>query len=130
MSQHLQEFDDDSSKGTRRSKFSDIKHVLLKLQHIFVFQKWYEEFLDLFKGMADFSMFSELHFMLMSISTTFLFTWFVVPYFYLAEHLVREEYTESEASLVLSVIGITNTIGMVSNFYICSITLTRKLVSF
>lgn len=36
-----------------------------------------------------------------------------MPYFYLAEHLTRHNYTESEASSALSVIGIATTIGMV-----------------
>ncbi|RLU17786.1 hypothetical protein DMN91_010023 [Ooceraea biroi] len=76
-------------------------------------QKWYDELLDLLKGMLDFSMFLELHFLLMSLSTILLFTWFIVPYFYLAEHLTRNGYAESDAANLLSIIGITNTIGMI-----------------
>lgn len=63
--------------------------------------------------MMDFSMFAELHFLLLSLSTVLLFTWFIVPYFYLAEHLTRNGYDESDAANLLSIIGITNTIGMV-----------------
>lgn len=77
------------------------------------FQKWYSELIDLLKGMMDFSMFLELHFLFLSLSTILLFTWFIVPYFYLAEHLTRNSYTESDAANLLSIIGITNTIGMV-----------------
>lgn len=58
-------------------------------------------------------MFLELHFLLLSLSTILLFTWFIVPYFYLAEHLTRNGYAESDAAYFLSVIGITNTVGMV-----------------
>ncbi|XP_072743081.1 uncharacterized protein [Anoplolepis gracilipes] len=76
-------------------------------------QKWYDELMDLLKNMLDFSMFLELHFLLMSLSTILLFTWFIVPYFYLAEHLTRNGYDESDAANLLSIIGITNTIGMV-----------------
>lgn len=76
-------------------------------------QKWYDELLDLLKNMLDFSMFLELHFLLMSLSTILLFTWFIVPYFYLAEHLTRNGYNESDAANLLSIIGITNTIGMI-----------------
>nr|XP_031846275.1 uncharacterized protein LOC116432917 [Nomia melanderi] len=76
-------------------------------------EKWYGELLDLLKGMMDFSMFLELHFLLLSLSTILLFTWFIVPYFYLAEHLTRNSYTESDAANLLSIIGITNTIGMI-----------------
>jgi predicted MFS family arabinose efflux permease len=68
---------------------------------------------ELFKDMSDFSMFDELHFLLVSLATTIVFVWFIVPYFYLAEHMSRHGHTDQDASLVLSVIGITNTIGMV-----------------
>ncbi|CAL7936139.1 unnamed protein product [Xylocopa violacea] len=76
-------------------------------------EKWYSELIDLLKGMMDFSMFLELHFLFLSLSTILLFTWFIVPYFYLAEHLTRNSYTESDAANLLSIIGITNTIGMI-----------------
>lgn len=76
-------------------------------------QKWYAELVDLLKSILDFSMFLELHFLLMSLSTILLFTWFIVPYFYLAEHLTRNGYVESDAANLLSIIGITNTIGMI-----------------
>ncbi|KYN03989.1 Monocarboxylate transporter 14 [Cyphomyrmex costatus] len=76
-------------------------------------RKWYAELIDLLKGMLDFSMFFELHFLLMSLSTMLLFTWFIIPYFYLAEHMTRNGYDESNAANLLSIIGITNTIGMI-----------------
>lgn len=76
-------------------------------------QKWYTELMDLLKSMFDFSMFLEFHFLLMSLATILLFTWFIVPYFYLAEHLTRNNYDESDAARLLSIIGVTNTIGMV-----------------
>lgn len=66
-------------------------------------------------------MFLELHFLFLSLSTILLFTWFIVPYFYLAEHLTRNSYTESDAANLLSIIGITNTIGMVLFFIYISI---------
>lgn len=65
------------------------------------------------KGMVDFSMFTELHFLFMSLSTISLFTWFIVPYFYLAKLMTIYDYTEAEASVVISMIGVTNAIGMV-----------------
>ncbi|XP_011301358.1 uncharacterized protein [Fopius arisanus] len=76
-------------------------------------EKWYSELVDLLKGMMDFSMFLELHFLLLSLSTILLFTWFIVPYFYLAEHLTRNGYSEADGARLLSIIGITNTIGMI-----------------
>lgn len=59
-------------------------------------------------------MFLEWHFLLMSLSTILLFTWFIVPYFYLAEIMIRNGYSEQEASTLLSIIGFTNFLGMVS----------------
>nr|CAD7256594.1 unnamed protein product [Timema shepardi] len=76
-------------------------------------EEWYDDILELLKGMVDFSMFLELHFLLMSLSTILLFVWFIVPYFYLAEHVKQHGYTEQEASFILSVIGIANFVGIV-----------------
>ncbi|KAB0793466.1 hypothetical protein PPYR_13086 [Photinus pyralis] len=77
-------------------------------------EKWYSGIIEVLKDIADFSLFLELHFLILNLSTILLFTWFIVPYFYLAEHLTRHGYTEAEASGVISVIGVTNTIGMIA----------------
>ncbi|XP_023024407.2 monocarboxylate transporter 9 [Leptinotarsa decemlineata] len=76
-------------------------------------EKWYAELLELVKGMLDFSLFLELHFLLLSLSTIILFVWFIVPYFYLADHMLKFEYTDEDASFTIANIGITNTIGMI-----------------
>lgn len=76
-------------------------------------EKWYTDFLELLKGMVDLSMFLEWHFLLMSLSTILLFTWFIVPYFYLAELMVRNGYSEQDGSTLLSIIGFTNFLGMI-----------------
>ncbi|KAH0560185.1 uncharacterized protein LOC123266277 [Cotesia glomerata] len=76
-------------------------------------EKWYSEIVSLFKDIMDFSMFLELHFLALSLSTITLFTWFIVPYFYLAEHLTRNGYSEADGAHLLSIIGISSTIGMV-----------------
>lgn len=75
---------------------------------------WCENFLQIMTDMMDLSMFLEWHFMLLSFSTFLLFTFFIVPYFYLAEHVIGLGYTESEASMLISIIGILNTIGMIA----------------
>jgi hypothetical protein len=77
-------------------------------------QKWYTDFLELLKGMVDLSMFLEWHFLLMSLSTILLFTWFIVPYFYLAELMISNGYSQQDGSTIISIIGFTNTLGMVS----------------
>ncbi|KAK7869286.1 hypothetical protein R5R35_000897 [Gryllus longicercus] len=76
-------------------------------------EHWYSDMLTLLRGMTDFSLFAELHFTLMQLSTVLLFIWFIVPYFYLADYMTENNYTETEASWLLSIIGITNTIGIV-----------------
>ncbi|XP_075231590.1 monocarboxylate transporter 9-like [Lycorma delicatula] len=81
-------------------------------------ESWKTELKEMLANMCDFSMFLELHFLLMSVATILLFTWFIVPYFYLAEHMTRHNYNENEASNVISVIGFTNTIGMIGLGYL------------
>lgn len=76
-------------------------------------EKWYSGIVEMLKSIVDFSLFLELHFLILNLSTILLFTWFIVPYFYLAEHLTRHGYSESDASGVISVIGVTNMIGMI-----------------
>ncbi|XP_063240519.1 monocarboxylate transporter 14-like [Bacillus rossius redtenbacheri] len=76
-------------------------------------ERWYDDIVELLKDMADFSLFLELHFLLMSLSTVLLFVWFIVPYFYLVEYMAQHGYSEHDASALLSVIGVTNFMGMV-----------------
>lgn len=78
------------------------------------FQGCYANTIAIFKSIIDFSQFSQLHFLLFSLSTMLLFIWFIVPYFYLVEHLTQNGYTESQATVVLAIVGFSNTIGMVS----------------
>ncbi|XP_046400963.1 monocarboxylate transporter 12-like [Ischnura elegans] len=77
-------------------------------------KKWCSNFLHVLSDLMDFSMFLEWHFMLLSFSTFLLFTFFIVPYFYLAEHMISLGYSESEASILISIIGILNTMGMIA----------------
>lgn len=79
--------------------------------------------LDMLGDIFDFSMFLELHFLLLSMTTILLFTWFIVPYFYLGDYVVIRGLSESQASSLLSCIGVLNTIGMVSFPVIRGITL-------
>ncbi|CAG9838628.1 unnamed protein product [Diabrotica balteata] len=76
-------------------------------------ENWYDEFLDILKDLTNFSLFLDLHFFILSLSTVIVDMWYVVPYYYLAEHMTRHGYSDNEAAFAISVIGITNTIGMV-----------------
>ncbi|KAJ3624311.1 hypothetical protein MTP99_017947 [Tenebrio molitor] len=67
-----------------------------------------------YSGLIKFvSLFDEFHYLLMSASTVLLFAWFMTPYFYLVDHMTASGYEEHEASLVLSAIGVANTLGMI-----------------
>lgn len=38
---------------------------------------------------------------------------FIIPYFYITEHMLKFGYTEEDSAILISVIGIFNTIGMI-----------------
>ncbi|CAG9767259.1 unnamed protein product [Ceutorhynchus assimilis] len=109
----------DSCPGTRRPSIrkAPIKHLhhasMLSLSKLDDKKKWYASIKELGKDMFDFSLFSELHFFLLSLSTVLLFTWFIVPYFYLADLMTLSGYTTEQAAFTISNIGISNTIGMI-----------------
>ncbi|KAL1497870.1 hypothetical protein ABEB36_008757 [Hypothenemus hampei] len=76
-------------------------------------EEWYDEYVDVIKDITNLSLFNELHFSLLSISTIIMCIWFVVPYFYLPVHMTLSGYSENEASFALSLIGFTNIMGMI-----------------
>lgn len=69
--------------------------------------------MDLLKSIFDFSLYLDPKFALISLSIMLLFVWFIVPYFYITEHLKRYDYTEADGALIISIIGVFNTIGMI-----------------
>ena len=80
---------------------------------------WYAglwEFWDLLVDMLDFSHFADSRFLLFSISNFLLHTWYDVPYVYLTDNAIEMGFSEKQASILISVIGITNMGGEVS-FY-------------
>lgn len=79
------------------------------------FQEWYDDYVDVLKDITNLSLFNELHFFLLGVSTIIMCIWFVVPYFYLPVHMTSSGYTENQASFALSLIGFTNIAGMVSS---------------
>ncbi|GBP56160.1 Monocarboxylate transporter 14 [Eumeta japonica] len=76
-------------------------------------EKWYDDIFSCLSGLCDATLFLDWHFLLLCSGTVLLFIWFIVPYFYLAEHMIHRNYSEDDGAVVLSLIGITNTIGMV-----------------
>ncbi|XP_004926683.2 monocarboxylate transporter 14 [Bombyx mori] len=76
-------------------------------------EKWYADCVSCVSDMFNVSLFKRPTFNLLCLGTIIIFVWFIVPYFYLAEHMTIKGYTEDDGALMLSLIGITNTIGMV-----------------
>ncbi|KAJ6644018.1 Monocarboxylate transporter 12 [Pseudolycoriella hygida] len=76
-------------------------------------EKWYDSFVDIIKSIFDFSLFLDPKFASFSISTLLQFTWFIVPYFYLPEYMLKYGYTEEQSANVIAVTGVFNTIGMI-----------------
>ncbi|XP_049869470.1 monocarboxylate transporter 14-like [Pectinophora gossypiella] len=76
-------------------------------------EKWYDDCVSCLSDMFNVELFKKPTFNLLCLGTIILFIWFIVPYFYLAEHMIHKGYNEDDGALVLSLIGITNTIGMV-----------------
>lgn len=79
--------------------------------------QWYAglwDFWDLLVDMFDFSHFADAKYLLFAISNFCLYTWYDVPYVYLTDHARNLGYSEEDASLLISIIGIINMLGEVS----------------
>ncbi|XP_043796001.1 uncharacterized protein LOC122716716 isoform X2 [Apis laboriosa] len=75
---------------------------------------WYAglwEFWDLVVDMLDFSHFADSRFLLFAISNFLLHTWYDVPYVYLTDNAIEMGFSETDASILISVIGISNMSG-------------------
>ncbi|XP_014487215.1 PREDICTED: uncharacterized protein LOC106751007 [Dinoponera quadriceps] len=69
------------------------------------------EFWDLIVDMLDFSYFANSRYLLFAISNFLLHTWYDVPYVYLTDNAIEVGFSETDASILISVIGITNMCG-------------------
>ncbi|XP_029178947.1 uncharacterized protein LOC114946561 [Nylanderia fulva] len=72
---------------------------------------WYAglwEFWDLIVDMLDFSYFADMRFLLFAVSNFLLHTWYDVPYVYLTDNAIEVGFSETDASILISVIGIAN----------------------
>ncbi|GAB0100261.1 monocarboxylate transporter 9 [Sergentomyia squamirostris] len=76
-------------------------------------ETWYDSFIDIIKSIFDFSLFKDPKFFIFNLSTFFLFVWFIIPYFYITEHLKKYDFPEEDSANLIAVIGIFNTIGMI-----------------
>ncbi|XP_065222500.1 uncharacterized protein LOC135847046 [Planococcus citri] len=76
--------------------------------------EWYAGLLDLWYAvteMLDFSFFTNISFLLFAISNFLLYTWYDVPYIFLADYAVEQGYSKTNATYIISVIGILNMLG-------------------
>ncbi|CAG9785957.1 unnamed protein product [Diatraea saccharalis] len=76
-------------------------------------ENWYDDCVTCLLDMFNVNLFKKMTFNCLCLGTIILFIWFIVPYFYLAEHMIHKGFTEDDGAVMLSLIGITNTIGMV-----------------
>lgn len=74
------------------------------------------EFKNVLLDMVDFSYFADIRFLLFALSNFFLYTWYDVPYVYLADNAIEIGFNEKDASWLISAIGIVNMFGEVSIF--------------
>ncbi|XP_070493052.1 monocarboxylate transporter 14-like [Chironomus tepperi] len=96
---------------------------------------WYDDFIDIIKSIFDFSLFLEYKFGMMSLSTLFLYVWYIIPYFYITEFLLVHDFSEEQSAYLISIIGIGNTVGMIGLGWVgdqpwCKVTKTYGLCMF
>lgn len=77
-----------------------------------------ESFKSALAAMLDFSLLKNPVFLLIGISNVFGMAGLYIPFVYLVDAAVEEGIDQSTASILLSIIGITNTIGRVACGYI------------
>lgn len=75
------------------------------------------EFKTLVMDMLDFSYFADIRFVLFALSNFLLYTWYDVPYVYLADNAIEMGFTDTDASYLISLIGIVNMFGEVTFFF-------------
>ncbi|XP_039754030.1 monocarboxylate transporter 4-like [Pararge aegeria] len=76
--------------------------------------QWYAglwDFWDLVVDVLDFSHFRNPAFLVFGISNFLLYMWYDVPYVYIADSGIGMGFNESQASMLISVIGILNMFG-------------------
>lgn len=71
----------------------------------------FREFKILLVNIFDFSYFSDPKFLLFAISNFLLYSWYDVPYVYLADNAINMGFSEDESSMLIGIIGIVNMVG-------------------
>lgn len=74
-------------------------------------QQLFSEFKKLFKDILDFSYFLDSQFLLFAISNFILYTWYDVVYVYMPDFALENNVQDTDASMLISLIGIVNMVG-------------------
>lgn len=74
-------------------------------------EQLFSEFKRLFKDILDFSYFLDIRFLLFAISNFVLYTWYDVVYVYLPDWAGEHGVSTTDASMLISLIGIVNMFG-------------------
>ena len=80
------------------------------------------------REMMDFRLFLDVVFILFAVSNLLTSIGFVVPYIFLPNRGLRLQFTKTEASWLISVVGISNTIGRVVFGYIADMKCVNRLM--
>ncbi|XP_053608042.1 uncharacterized protein LOC128673901 [Plodia interpunctella] len=76
--------------------------------------QWYAglwDFWDLVVDVLNFSHFLNPAFLVFAISNFLLYVWYDVPYVYISDNAMQMGFTESQSSMLISIIGILNMFG-------------------
>lgn len=78
--------------------------------------EWFAGFYDIWDlmvDMVDVSHFADIRFVLFAVSNFLLYSWYHVPYMFLADKAGEMGFSEDESSHIISYLGIFNTVGEV-----------------
>ncbi|XP_022323778.2 monocarboxylate transporter 14-like [Crassostrea virginica] len=83
---------------------------------------------DTLRDMLDFSILKDISFVLICIGNLFAMVGFYVPFIYLVDHATEQNVSKTDAAFLVSVIGITNTIGRILSGVIADVTKVDALI--
>lgn len=75
------------------------------------FRQGMDEFKSVLLDMLDISFFRDIRFALFALSNFLLYTWYDVPYVYLPDNAIEIGFDQTDASMLISIIGIINMFG-------------------
>lgn len=83
---------------------------------------------DTLRDMLDFSILKDVPFVLICVGNLFAMVGFYVPFTYLVDHALEQNVSKSDAAFLLSVIGITNTVGRILSGVLADLTKVDALI--